>query len=348
MLTNQTQNPKIASTIETKNELERQEKVSINVDPRDIAVFLKFVAEGEQNKAEAMLQKNPALAFAPGDVIDLSKRRFNGITGFQYAIWALDWHMWKMIREYLPLEAAREQIQKLETASWVAQHGVHCSWQRLLDAMSELEEHVDKDSRTRNRVNRLASERIEEIDGSWINVIGGEQRLLPAHVIQEYCHPGRSFAPSCPTPSKRDSVPSQPDFTIDPFPREMKLYVSDNAKEPLDLSGLGVSFALYRHSSYGALVMPTASWSPKHRWWGQSPWPFAVVLKADRLSCASLLNTRIRQYENLVAELAPAREVAHSRFDGHNFPDQGHDIEILQFIEVIKKIIKNILIIVVK
>ena len=82
------------TSLETKNGLERQRKVSPNVNKNDVKKFLTFVAEGEQDKAEAMLQNNPALVLVPGDVADLSKRTFKAITGFQYAVWALDWHMW--------------------------------------------------------------------------------------------------------------------------------------------------------------------------------------------------------------------------------------------------------------
>ncbi len=54
---------------------------------KELQEFLKFVAEGEQDKAEAMLKKNPALALTPIDVTDLSKRIFQNITALQYALW---------------------------------------------------------------------------------------------------------------------------------------------------------------------------------------------------------------------------------------------------------------------
>lgn len=62
-------------------------------DAIEIEKFLMLVATGEQNKAEALLKKNAVLALASGNVTDLSERTFTGITGFQYAVWALDWHM---------------------------------------------------------------------------------------------------------------------------------------------------------------------------------------------------------------------------------------------------------------
>lgn len=104
----------------------------INVS--DLKEFLRLVAEGEQDKAEAVLKNNLDLALIPGEVTDLSKRTFTGITGFQYAVWALDCRMWTMIRKYLPDEAAREQAKGFETGFWVKTHGVHANLNNLIQA----------------------------------------------------------------------------------------------------------------------------------------------------------------------------------------------------------------------
>ena len=61
------------------------------------AAFLTHVVKGKQRQAEEMLKKNRHLALASGTVTDHANRTFNYITGFQYAVWALDWHMWSMI-----------------------------------------------------------------------------------------------------------------------------------------------------------------------------------------------------------------------------------------------------------
>lgn len=159
-----------------------------NINPKEVEEFLRLVAEGEQDKAEAMLKSNPALALVPGDVTDLSKRTFTNITGFQYAVWALDWHMWTMIKKYLPHEDARKQAQGFETGSWVSQHGVSANWQNLLDAQQKF--FAECDAQNWNVANI-----------TWVQQVGGMQLLLPAHVINEYCRPSRSFSP-CPDFSK--------------------------------------------------------------------------------------------------------------------------------------------------
>ena len=146
----------------------------------EVADFLKFVAEGEQDKAEAMLKGNPALALAPGDVTDLSKRAFPNITGFQYAVWALVWHMWTMIRKYLPDKAAQELAQEFETGPWVTQHGIHANLNIIIQAYQTM-------------IDLYNAAQYAECNMALVQKVGGAQLLLPAHVINEYCHPTRLF-----------------------------------------------------------------------------------------------------------------------------------------------------------
>ncbi len=73
--------------------------------------FLLYVAQGGQDQAEAMLSNNPALAWYSGSVTDRSKRRFTNITAFQYAVWAMDWHMWTMLLTRMPRAEAAKQLQ---------------------------------------------------------------------------------------------------------------------------------------------------------------------------------------------------------------------------------------------
>ena len=63
------------------------------VNPAELQAFLNQVVAGKQDEAEDMLKQNLALALASGTVTDHAKRTFRNITGFQYAVWALDLHM---------------------------------------------------------------------------------------------------------------------------------------------------------------------------------------------------------------------------------------------------------------
>ena len=96
------------------------------VDQKSLNQLLQYVAEGEQDKAEKMLKgksggllgwgeikANPDLLSHRSTVKDLSGREFKQITAFQYALWAMDWHMWTMIQKYLPQEAQAQQCARI-------------------------------------------------------------------------------------------------------------------------------------------------------------------------------------------------------------------------------------------
>ncbi len=153
-------------------------------DQKSLSLLLRYVAEGEQDKAEALIQKDKNLLLHAGTVKDLSGREFKQITAFQYALWAMDWHMWTMIQKYLPQEAQAEQFQALESKGTM--HGKHFNLQGLTGA---LQTYVD------NAEDWKYDQRATD---HWCKVVGGEQKLLPAHVVNEYCRADRPFEP-CPS-----------------------------------------------------------------------------------------------------------------------------------------------------
>lgn len=241
--------------------------------------LLKFVAEGEQDKAEKMIKKDKSLLLAAGTVTDLSKREFKQITAFQYALWALDWRMWKMIQKYLPEEAQTEQFAALESKGTV--HGKHFSLKPLTDALQTYVDNTEKvwkydhDHRAKNH---------------WQTVVGGAQRLLPAHVVNEYCHPTRSFSPC-------------PEFTEDVLPRSRACEVFDGSSKNVskyvkgewftsksDGGSVGDSFA------YGRCYLPIADGCNRGRW--GVPWV------ADDLKTLQFLSKiRIQQLRPLASHL---------------------------------------------
>ncbi|MBS0351566.1 MAG: hypothetical protein JSR33_10365, partial [Proteobacteria bacterium] len=114
----------------------------------------------------------------------LSGREFKQITAFQYALWALDYHMWTMIQKYLPQEVPAQQLQELETKGTA--HGKYFSLQGLTGA---LQTYVD---------NAAKWDYDQRAEDQWCKKVGGEQKLLPAHVVNEYCRADRPFEP-CPS-----------------------------------------------------------------------------------------------------------------------------------------------------
>src|SRR3990167_6393273 len=96
--------------------------------------LLNHVALGEQDEAEKILKTRPDLLLFKGNLQDHAGRDFTHITAFQYALWALDWHMWKMILKYLPRDEAAKQLQELETNSTA--HGTHFDLNPLITALN--------------------------------------------------------------------------------------------------------------------------------------------------------------------------------------------------------------------
>lgn len=137
--------------------------------------LLTHVARGEQNEAEGMLKANPSLALARGELTDLSGRVFVNITAFQYAVWALDFHMWKMLQQYLPPEEAHKQLETFDEKP----HGSHFEMKHLLWALKT----YNADSDYPN------GEKGHSLTQKWYQV-GKAQRDLPVHVVNHYCTRG--------------------------------------------------------------------------------------------------------------------------------------------------------------
>jgi ankyrin repeat protein len=195
-------------------------------DAKPLEQLLKFVAEGEQDQAEALIKKDSKLLLAAGKVTDLSGRTFDNITAFQYALWAMDYHMWTMIQKYLPKEAQAEQHAALESKGTA--HGKHFDLQPLLEALKTYVDNFD-------------SWNWHQREEQWCKKVGGAQKLLPAHVVNEYCRRDRPFDP-CPAE------------WASPLPRTraVEVFINFNWVEgswftpPTPSESLGVSFALRR------------------------------------------------------------------------------------------------------
>ncbi len=136
----------------------------------DIAInkLLHHIARGEQDLAEKMIRATPSLLLEAGEVTDYSGRYFKNITAFQYALWALDSHMWKMILKYLPKDKAAQQlsIHLNKEKDYTALHGNHYNFDLLIQAL---------------RKGRKVSYE------SWVVMVGQPQKQVPAHIANEYC-----------------------------------------------------------------------------------------------------------------------------------------------------------------
>ncbi len=155
-----------------------------------------------------MLKANPHLAITKGNLTDCSGRLFKDISGLQYALWALDYHMWNMIHTHLKKaglnDATRAQLEELkliatlnEQNGWIIIPDCNTnwpliSWSALINALETYVKNYDAWSS-------------EQCGNHWRQQVGGAQLILPAHVINEYSHPSRPFYP-CPKWSNEEIV----------------------------------------------------------------------------------------------------------------------------------------------
>jgi hypothetical protein len=280
-------------TIAPKPVIPRLDRGTQPVDAKTLAQLLRFVTEGEQGKAEELIKKDKNLLLHAGTVTDLSGRKFKGITAFQYALWALDWHMWKMIQKYLPEEQQREQFEGLETKGTA--HGKHFSLQPLIEALQKYVVNYDSLSWKMSGSKR---------EHHWQKIVGGAQRLLPVHVINEYCRPDRSFDPC-------------PEFTEASLPRSRKCNVGEDCFTTSYNNGaLGDKFALFRSMSDDSTCcaslgegVPLLASTLETIWHGRGLGIYgggggvACGLDIDCLALQSLSKARAQQLELLASQL---------------------------------------------
>ncbi len=236
--------------------------------------LLQYVAEGEQDKAEALIQTDKNLLLYAGTVKDLSGREFKPITAFQYALWAMDWHMWTMIQKYLPQEAQAQQWQELETKGTA--YGKHFNLQGLTGALQTYVDNAAKWNYDQRAVDQ------------WCKKVGGEQKLLPVHIVNEYCRADRPFEPC---PQEWESKLSRT--------REMDVWDSTQSKTvkgswfvaPSSKDGLGLNFAFCRYN-YGDACDCRGVWGGGVA----GSW-------ADLKALQSLWETRTQQLELLRSQL---------------------------------------------
>ena len=147
--------------------------------------LLRHVARGEQAQAQVMLHADPSLMFERSSVTELSGRTFPSVSGFEYALWAMDTRMWRMMLECIPETPAGVQMkeilliqkEKLETEGLSFDlEGQRFEHQHHFDLMPL----------------RLAMQGYADLNelytpDQFFHVIGHEQGLVPAHLAQEYC-----------------------------------------------------------------------------------------------------------------------------------------------------------------
>jgi hypothetical protein len=257
-----------------------------------VPIFLHHVAQGKQDEAQGVLKEAPeaqTLLTSPGTFSDYSGRTFY-CTAYEYAYWAKDTHMCRMMEQHMDHATKAELLRRVNT---IEEHGLqfqqngteyrtpYCDLTPLTMALNYYVQGHDQWMKTNNA---------DKIKQAWLNV-GLAQRDLPVHVINEYCRPDR---PLQPTPLfKENTLPRVVAFLSYPEERAMELF-------PLaisDSSGLGVNFALLR-----AMRLETARGVNGYIKWG----PQDYVMAGFDLAAVLLLD------EVRTAERAQSREILKS------------------------------------
>ena len=209
---------------------------------RILAHFLQLVAFGQQNKAKiAFLQlglkqeeKQQALLRNPGTFTDYSGRTFH-CTAYEYAYWAKDKHMCRMLEELMNEKTKAMMLKRCEEIERIGltyeQSGKKVENSKHFD-FTQLKVAVQ------NYANK-SYESHEARQQAW-RIIGQAQRELPVHVINEYCRQDRSFEPV-------------PNFDEENLPRVLTYnhYEKDEDRQffPLAISSSDLcdDFTLVRH-----------------------------------------------------------------------------------------------------
>lgn len=205
-------------------------------------LFLQDVAKGKQDEAAALLTATPAnmqtFLRTPGIFTDYSGRTFD-CTAYEYAYWAKDTHMCRMLESHMDEETKALMLTRIDAndafglvfqQNGEERRSAHFDLTALGTA---LQDYID----SYNAWYAVASN-WGAMEAAWM-AVGKAQRDVPAHVAQEYCRPYRSFCPC-------------PPFNEPTLPRVLTFYnwttSRDDSWFPLTSSnsGLGFDFGLIR------------------------------------------------------------------------------------------------------
>ena len=258
-----------------------------------ISAFLTYVVQGQQDKVRAMLQQDPQLLLEEGSVTDYSSRVFTKVTAYEYAYWARDIYMFAMFidfADHMTKQVMLEGIDAIKSVglnyqqnSIIVKESKHFDLKPLLKALSTFLENCDDWGRLCQWA-ALAQAR-EQI---WL-----EQRNVPTHIMNEYCHPNRAFDPL-------------PEFYDDIFPRCLNYYnkVADVTMAIFPLSTnseLRNKFPLLRGSRVGQALAEHPHMIP--------PSTYKSAVNADFEAISFLEQTRIHYLQEFYTWLTTPEQL---------------------------------------
>ncbi|CEK09934.1 hypothetical protein [Legionella hackeliae] len=245
--------------IETAQNLSNRELVNLSMTSKyhfnlfqpliDVRKLLHHVTRGEHDAVKAMLKKDMSLIFKKGLVTDCSGREFENISPFEYALWALDKHMWATMIACIPQNQEGRKVFKQLIAQYNKVNTIGVTYK--LNGATVTEQHFDfKNIIIETLVDLVNAQGVKNgnvIGIEWRVGVGGVQKLLPMHVVYEYC----SDEPFFPVP----------DFTSQPkSSKQIYDWVTDSNENWFGVdSRLSVDFAVYK----GSVAKARALLSPR-------------------------------------------------------------------------------------
>ncbi|CDZ76598.1 hypothetical protein BN59_00872 [Legionella massiliensis] len=219
--------------------------------------FLQAVVNSDHETVKKLLEKNSNLLIKRGSVTDGTGRTFADISGFEYALWALDKHLWtKMLDCLAQNEGSKAIFSELDRQyKQVQEKGVHYQ----LNGEEFIEKHFDFENTIIDaldtQINRSNARLVnwEELDLLWRTKVGGAQKLLPMHVVYEYC----------------SDTPFEPRHKFSTQPNASKQFYNwishENENWFSTLSKLGSDYAIYKGAQLAAVrsgvIRDAATWS---------------------------------------------------------------------------------------
>ncbi len=253
------------------------------------ACFLNYVAKGRQEEAEALMTATPAntqtLLRTSGVFTDYSGRTFN-CSAYEYAYWAKDTHMCRMLESHMDEETKALMLTRINvndakglsfSQNGEEQQSAHFDLTALKTALQVYIAGYDAWSYAGNW---------DAMKAAWMD-IGKAQRNVPAHIAQEYCRKDRSFDP---TPQFNEVALPRRDLTFYNF--------NTGAYEswfPLrsSHSGLGFDFSLVR----GEGEAENSVFGARKSWVNyldgvEAGFDFAAITRLDEVRTADLTLSR--------------------------------------------------------
>ncbi len=248
--------------------------------------FLERVAFGMQDKIEELftdvysgdVEKIQVALRHQDRFTDYSSRIFN-CTAYEYAYWAKDTHMCRMLEGHMDEETKAQMLVRIDA---IEANGLSYKQNDQKHRSSHFDFTPLKEAYQRSLDGYngwFATRNWAAMDAAWCDV-GKAQRNVPAHVAHEYCRPDRSFAP-------------RPEFNEAVLPRELTFYILTTGRNdywfPLTApnSGLGFDFALIRGGRYNRA---DGAWPFEGRL--ASGYDLAAVSRLDEVRTADLAQSR--------------------------------------------------------